>query len=54
MTLYDPEAFTEPMTITNIMRRKSGPKWQVLDDISCFENNKEAGDTKVEEGFVKF
>ena len=40
VTLYDDEAFTEPMVTTNIWRRKSGPNWEILDDISCFENNK--------------
>ena len=53
MTLYDPIAFTEPVTTTNIWRRKSEPKWDVLDDASCFENNSldkgAPGD-----GFIKF
>lgn len=39
VTLYDPDAFTVPVTTTNIWQRKSGPGWQVLDDASCFENN---------------
>ncbi len=51
VTLYDEDAFTEPMVTTNIWRRKSGPEWQVLDDISCFENNR--NDT-APAGFKKF
>ena len=54
ITLTDPEAFTEPMVITNILRRRSGPKWQMLDDISCFENNKQASDEKPADGFLRF
>ena len=55
VTLIDDDAFTEPVTTTNIWRRKTDARWQVLDDGSCFENNK----TKVDEqgntdGFVKF
>ena len=55
LTLEDEEAFTEPVVTTNIYRRKSDPNWQVLDDGSCFENNRTAvdedGDT---DGFTKF
>ena len=51
VTLYDDDAFTEPMVTTNIWRRKAGPDWQVLDDISCFENNRT--DT-APAGFKKF
>ena len=61
VTLYDDEAFSEPVTTTNIWRRKTDPRWHVLDDGSCFENNRTnvdaegntdgAGNT---EGFVKF
>ncbi len=39
VTLYDDGAFTVPVTTTNIWQRKSGSRWQVLDDASCFENN---------------
>ncbi len=42
------------MPSTNIMRRKSGLEWAVLDNVSCFEKNKETGNTKVEERFVTF
>lgn len=55
VTLDDPEAFTEPVTTVNIWRRKTDPRWQLLDDGSCFENNR----TKVDEhgntdGFIKY
>ena len=39
VTLYDEDAFNEPVVTTNIWRRMTDPKWQILDDASCFENN---------------
>ena len=54
MTLIDEDAFTQPVTITNIWERKSGPEWQVLDDQSCFENNKDTPPPKSAAGFIKF
>ena len=54
-TVDDPEALREPVTVVNIARRKTDSRWQVLDDGSCFENNRtnvdEEGNT---DGFVKF
>lgn len=54
-TIFDEEALREPITVVNVYRRKADPNWQVLDDGSCFENNR----TRVDEngttdGFVKF
>ncbi|MEY2927356.1 MAG: hypothetical protein RL367_1833, partial [Pseudomonadota bacterium] len=55
VTLDDDEALTEPVTTTNIWRRKTDPRWQVLDDGSCFENNHAQTDDKgTLEGFIKF
>ena len=54
VTLHDDEAFTQPVTTTNIWARKARPKWEVLDDQSCFENNQTKTDTVPEAGFVKF
>ncbi len=55
VTLYDDDAFTEPVTTTNIWRRKTDPRWQVLDDGSCFENNRTNVDEKGNtDGFIKF
>ena len=55
ITAFDEDAFTEPMVITNIMRRKRGPKWQVIDDISCFENNSSlATHQPAPQGFTQF
>jgi hypothetical protein len=54
VTLYDNDAFKEPVTTTNIWQRKSGQAWQVLDDASCFENNKNLPDATGAVGFVKF
>jgi hypothetical protein len=54
VTLYDEEALTEPMVTTNIWRRKSGPEWEVLDDQSCFENNRNEPDAAGAPGFKTF
>ena len=55
ITMYDPDAFTVPVTTTNIWERKTDPKWEVLDDASCFENNREATTDKDDaSGFPKF
>jgi hypothetical protein len=54
VTLRDPDALTEPMVTTNIWRRKSGPSWQVLDDASCFENNRNQPDETGAVGFKRF
>ena len=51
---YDEDALTEPVTITNIFHRVTDPKWQMLDDSSCFENNKETIDNAGAAGFPKF
>ena len=52
--LHDEDAFTEPVVTTNLWHRKTDPKWQILDDASCFENNKEATESVPEDGFKKF
>jgi hypothetical protein len=54
VTLFDNEAFTEPMVATDIFRRKSGAKWEVLDDGSCFENNRNQPDDTGATGFKSF
>ena len=54
VTLFDDEAFTEPMVTTNIWRRKSGPRWEVLDDGSCFENNRNLPESNGATGFKPF
>ena len=55
ITLYDDDAFTEPVTTTNIWARKTDRKWEILDDASCFENASGVSDQKpLEEGFVRF
>jgi hypothetical protein len=54
ITLYDEDAFTEPMVITSIRPRKAGPEWQVLDDYSCFENNLNQQDSTGATGFQAF
>ena len=54
VTLYDEDAFLEPVTTTNIWHRKSGSRWQILDDASCFENNLNLPDATGAVGFPKF
>ena len=54
VTLHDPVAFTEPVTTTGIWHRKNAPEWAVLDDGSCFENNRTQTDESAEPGFIKF
>ena len=54
LTVFDAEAFTEPVTMTNIWHRMSDPKWQVLDDGSCFENASGISQKPPEEGFIRF
>ncbi|WP_174285037.1 hypothetical protein [Sphingomonas bacterium] len=54
ITFYDDEAFTEPVTTTNIWQRKTTRTWEVLDDASCFENASAFSDKTPEPGFIKF
>ena len=54
VTLYDDDAFTEPVVTTNIWQQKSGPVWQVYDDGSCFENNQNLPDATGAIGFKTF
>lgn len=54
VTMYDEDAFTEPVSTTNIWHRKTDPRWQILDDASCFENNESNTDTVPDGGFFKF
>ncbi len=54
VTLIDEDALTEPMVMTNIFRRMSGPRWEVLDDNTCFENNQYANDPGGTAGFLTF
>ena len=53
-TAYDEEALTEPVSFISIAHRVTDPKWQMLDDSSCFENNKETLDQAGAPGFPKF
>ena len=56
VTLYDEDAFNEPVVTTNIWRRMTDPKWQILDDASCFENNENLPHTRESgpAGFKKY
>lgn len=54
VTFEDEEAFTEPVTWTNIWHRMTDPRWQVLDDASCFEGAAGISDKPAAPGFVKY
>lgn len=54
VTLFDAAAFTEPVTTTNIWHRISDSRWQVLDDASCFENNRSDTSSDADQGFKKY
>lgn len=54
ITMYDDDAFSEPVTTTNIWTRKTDRKWEMLDDASCFENASAFSDKTPEPGFIKF
>lgn len=54
ITLYDDEAFNEPVTTTNIFDRKTDRKWEMLDDQSCFENASGISEKPVEAGFIRY
>ena len=55
VTFHDEDAFTEPVTTTNIWHRKTDQRWEMLDDASCFENNKRIPTTnRTPSGFIKY
>ena len=54
LTFYDEDAFKEPVVTTNIWRRMTDPKWQVLDDASCFDNSAGISAKPAAPGFVKY
>lgn len=54
MTLYDPVALTEPLSTTVIYELLNDPKMDLIDDASCFENNRNLSDDKNATGFKHF
>ena len=54
ITFYDEEAFTEPVVTTNIWRRMTDSRWEILDDASCFEGATGVSDKPAAPGFVKY
>lgn len=54
ITFYDEDAFKEPVVTTNIWHRMTDPRWQVLDDASCFEGAAGVSDKPAAPGFVKY
>ncbi|WP_374944586.1 hypothetical protein [Sphingomonas sp.] len=54
MTLYDAEAFREPLSTTIIYELLTEPRMDMIDDASCFENNRNLPDENDESGFKHF
>ena len=54
MTLYDPGALTEPITTTVVYELQTDRHMDLIDDASCFENNRNQPNEKNESGFKHF
>lgn len=54
LTLYDPEAFTEPLVTTVVYDLLTERRMDLIDDASCFENNRNKPDENDESGFKHF
>lgn len=54
LTFLDEDAFKEPVVTTNIWHRMTDPRWQVLDDASCFESAAGVSDKPAAPGFAKY
>ena len=54
MTLYDPEALKEPITTTIVYELLTDRQMDLIDDASCFENNRNQPDENNESGFKRF
>ena len=50
-TMFDAEAFTEPVAFTNIWHRMTTRRWQMVDDSSCFDGTTV---NETPQGFTKF
>jgi hypothetical protein len=54
VTLYDPIAYKEPLVTTVIYELLTERRMDLIDDASCFENNRNLPDEKNESGFKHF
>ncbi len=54
ITFYDEDAFKEPVVTTNIRHRMTDPRWEMLDDASCFEGAAGISDKPAAPGFTKY
>lgn len=54
LTVHDEAALKEPIVNTSVWKRMNDPRWAILDDGSCFENNNTVTDENAEPGFVRF
>ena len=54
LTLYDPEALKEPLTTVVVYELLTDRHMDLIDDASCFENNRNLPNEKDESGFKHF
>ncbi len=54
VTLYDPVAYKEPLSTTIIYEQLTDPQMDLIDDASCFENNRNLPDENNASGFKRF
>ncbi len=54
MTLYDPEALKEPLTTTVVYELQTDRRMDLIDDASCFENNRNLPDEHDASGFKHY
>lgn len=54
MTLYDPESLKEPLTTTVVYELLNDRHMDLIDDASCFENNRNLPTENDESGFKHF
>lgn len=56
MTLHDPLAYTEPLATTIIYEQLTAPQMDLIDDASCFENNRHVQTQDVDDGsgFIRY
>lgn len=54
ITLLDREAFSEPLVTTIIYEQLHDPMMDLIDDASCFENNRHLSNESDDSGFKRF
>jgi hypothetical protein len=54
VTLHDTEALSEPISTTIVYEQLNDPQMDLIDDASCFENNRNLPNEHDESGFKHF